>query len=208
MGKGCLVSEHWIQTFTDKAFDFLEIKSSVICIQDIAHALAYQCRYNGHCRQFYSVAEHSVRASVLLENKNYTTDIVAAALLHDAHEAYLGDVVAPLKTLAAINEGFQNLADAIDAAIGEHFLIPPHLFKHFGVVWADHTLLATELRDLFGDLARNFSVPGVTALDTKIVPVSPDQAEALFLERFKAVFSSRSHELLVRWGLGEKVSGK
>lgn len=83
------------------------LKPYDVDIHDIAHALAYTCRFNGHCVQFYSVAQHSAAVSLMMEHQlaaqRFTVrDQRAGALLgllHDASEAYLGDVVAPLKSL-------------------------------------------------------------------------------------------------------------
>ncbi|MEM9149127.1 MAG: hypothetical protein AAGB19_01555 [Cyanobacteria bacterium P01_F01_bin.3] len=83
----------WIQTFTGKAFWPLEPDPELICIEDIAWALAHQSRYSGHCDRFYSVAEHSlwVSGQCSPEHKLW-------GLLHDASEAYLSDVVRPKST--------------------------------------------------------------------------------------------------------------
>jgi hypothetical protein len=58
-----LQHHNWIQTYTGKAFEPLNPDASLICIEDIAHALSNICRYTGHVRQFYSVAQHSVLVS-------------------------------------------------------------------------------------------------------------------------------------------------
>jgi hypothetical protein len=60
-------------------------------IRDIARALAKRCRFGGHCRVFYSVAQHSVIVSELVEQRGGDVEDVFAALMHDASEAYLGD---------------------------------------------------------------------------------------------------------------------
>lgn len=86
----------WIQTFTGKKFYPLDPDPGLICIEDIAHSLAMQCRYNGHTKQFFSVAQHSV---ILARNFFSSPKIQMVALLHDASEAYLSDIPRPLKQL-------------------------------------------------------------------------------------------------------------
>jgi len=80
----------YIQTFTGKKFHFLDPQPDEICIEDIAHALSNNCRYAGHCKIFYSVAEHSWLMSNISINPLW-------ALLHDASEAYIVDIPRPIK---------------------------------------------------------------------------------------------------------------
>ena len=98
-----------LKTYSGVEIDLLNPKEEDILIEDIAHALANTCRFNGHVKRFYSVAEHSVLCANLIENKRYQLD----ALLHDASEAYLGDITRPLKALLpnymAIEERFQRV---------------------------------------------------------------------------------------------------
>lgn len=82
----------WIQTFTGRKFYPLAPNADDIDIVDIAHSLSLQCRYTGHCKQFYSVAEHSVHVAMAASRDNRLW-----ALLHDASEAYLTDVPRPIK---------------------------------------------------------------------------------------------------------------
>lgn len=84
-----------IKTYTGVMFDLDKFDKNTIRIADIAHALSNQCRYNGHCYRFYSVAEHCVRASRLPCNDLSRGHV----LMHDASEAYMGDVVSPLKKM-------------------------------------------------------------------------------------------------------------
>ena len=108
---------YWLQTFTGKKIDLINPTRVMVDIEDIAHSLSMICRYNGHCRDFYSVAEHSVMveamgSQILLRREaernsgkfsappKPTSEIVQqslALLLHDAAEAYIGDLTTPLK---------------------------------------------------------------------------------------------------------------
>lgn len=80
-----------ILTYSGIEFDILNPDPDKIFIEDIAHALSMQCRFSGHSRFFYSVAEHSVECCKL------ASDFKLEALMHDAAEAYLHDMVSPLK---------------------------------------------------------------------------------------------------------------
>jgi len=82
----------WIQTFGGRAFWPLDPRPEDVAIGDIAHALAHLCRYGGHTRRFYSVAEHSVLMARAVSPKHRLW-----ALLHDASEAYLVDLPRPIK---------------------------------------------------------------------------------------------------------------
>lgn len=85
----------WIQTYSGKAVYPLSLTVDQVCAEDIAWALAHQCRYAGHSNRFYSVAEHSMHLASLLEGKAGRL----AALLHDASEAYLIDLPSPIKQM-------------------------------------------------------------------------------------------------------------
>lgn len=80
-----------IITFTGRVIDLQRPERADIYIQDISYALSNLCRFTGHTLHFYSVAEHCIRV--------YNVVGTLGALLHDAHEAYIGDVSSPLKTL-------------------------------------------------------------------------------------------------------------
>lgn len=128
----------WIQTFSGKKFYPLDPRPEDICFEDIAHALALICRYNGHSREFYSVAEHSVRMSL--------SDLPGSPqwrLMHDAAEAYLCDIPKPVKRDLP---GYKMAEDALLKVIGERFNLG--LYDHDAIGIADMVMLATEKRDV------------------------------------------------------------
>lgn len=84
-----------ILTYTGKLVDPFNMRAEDIDIEDIAHALAHTCRFNGHTRRFYSVAEHSLYVYAACEMESIQTKLYA--LLHDAGEAYLPDIPSPIK---------------------------------------------------------------------------------------------------------------
>lgn len=146
-----------------------------VSIEDIAHGLAFQCRFNGQTRTFYSVAQHSLLVAGLVPAR-----LRLAALLHDAAEAYLGDMVKPLK--AAFPE-FSRLEERVMAIIGEHFGVSG--FAEPAIKRADLIALATEKRDLMPQSNEPWeTLAGISPLPTRILPLAPHDAKAAFLERF------------------------
>jgi len=84
-----------VRLYSGKYIDVTNLAEDDICLEDIAHALALKCRWNGNTQSFFSILSHSMLVQSLLHDSNYTLE----ALLHDAHEAYLFDIPAPFKKL-------------------------------------------------------------------------------------------------------------
>lgn len=87
----------YITTFTGKHFDPTNPDIHNIDIQDIAHALSYICRGNGHVKSFFSVGQHCINCALEAKERGYHNRLILACLLHDASEAYLLDVPRPIK---------------------------------------------------------------------------------------------------------------
>jgi hypothetical protein len=145
-------------------------------IRDIAHALSNMCRFNGHVREFYSVAQHSVLVSNLLDDE---PEYALWGLLHDATEAYLPDVTRPIKSHI---EGFCDIEDRLMAVIAEAFNLFPAWPMPKEVKLADNRLLVTEQRDLC--LGYTPSLEDVEPLPEVIEPLEPIVARIRFLQRF------------------------
>lgn len=149
----------WIQTFTGQAIDLdgtLDPRS--INLQDIAHGLANTCRYAGQSRLFYSVAEHSVnvmrcaRDIARQEGMGFiqSRQFQRAALMHDAQEAYLGDMPTPLKNLFP---AYKELEGQFEEAISSRFGLNSARHKRI-VKRADLACLFAERDQLLGDSPR------------------------------------------------------
>lgn len=87
------------ETFSGRGIDMYDLRPEDICVEDIAHHLANECRFTGACSRRYSVGEHSllVRRFVWQED-GASPEVQLAALMHDAFEAYAKDIATPQKT--------------------------------------------------------------------------------------------------------------
>ncbi len=178
-----MITTPYVSTYSGNRFYPLEPRIDQVAIEDIAHGLAYLCRFNGQTSEFYSVAQHSLVVSSLVPR-----ELRLAALLHDAAEAYLGDMVKPLKVLMP---DFAALEDRVTAIIGATFAID---FSDYGPIKrADLIALATEKRDLMPHSVERWAyLDDVRALPRRIVPMSPRQAKQAFLKEFELLNSQVS----------------
>src|SRR5882724_10226297 len=108
----------WIITFTGLKFYHLNPQPEMVTIEDIAHALSNIGRWTGHTRYFYSVAQHSVYASLICP-----PEFAFDTLMHDSSEAYLGDMNRPLKHFTAAGPAYREIEEKVEQVI----------FKKFGV---------------------------------------------------------------------------
>ena len=165
---------NWILTHTGKRFDLFEPDVDMIDPRDIAHSLAHLCRFNGHTREFYSVAQHSCLVADLVPAEHKL-----AALLHDATEAYLGDMTRPLKEWMPHYRGFE---DVIWERVCERFGLGIDL--PYTVHQADLIALTTERRDLMPpDPAPWDFLVGIEPAPERIRPWSPTEARLTYHQR-------------------------
>lgn len=187
-----------MQTYTGRQFWPCDPLPEDVCIEDIAHSLALQCRFAGHCLEHYSVAEHSVRVMrVVVDTVNGPTgaDFTAAqrrwsilgALLHDASEAYCVDVPRPLKPFLT---NYREIEDGVTAAIEAWAGLPVGACSMTWVKRADEILLMTEARDLMSAPPVPWSFAKDVAyepLPDVIVPWGWEVAERRFLGAFAEI---------------------
>ncbi len=155
---------------------------------DIARALANQCRFGGHSRVFYSVAQHSVIVSELVEERGGDAEDVFAALMHDAAEAYLGDMPHPLKHRSPLGAAFKAAEDHLEEAIRARFGIKPDVPE---IKRADRALLATERRAFSAENWHWPELEGVEPLDLELTAWPPDEAARAFAQRYAEVDARR-----------------
>jgi hypothetical protein len=172
----------YITTYTGRFYPF-NPKPEDVHIEDIAHSLAMQCRYAGHGKRFYSVAEHSVHLARWC--MKFGAHTALTALLHDATEAYLVDVPRPVKAHLA---GYKDAEAAIWNAIGIKFDLDIELPTVMHV--ADGRICADEMQQNLWEVDPSVGPPlGITL---EFWP--PEQAELYFLDRFKKLTAAIAAE--------------
>jgi hypothetical protein len=160
-----------IKTFTGRLFDYTSFSPDDFDIVDIASALSKECRFAGHCHEFYSVAQHSFEMSSMVH-----PDFSMEALLHDASEAYLKDIPSPLKRMLP---DYQELERRIDSVIRIKFNLPPIMSPE--IKKADADILKIEMRSLYPE---RFHL-GHLEHKPDIKCMSPTEAKSAFLMRYK-----------------------
>ncbi|MEO1952975.1 hypothetical protein, partial [Thioclava sp.] len=169
----------WMQTPTGIAFWPMDPRPSEIKIDDIAHALSNLCRYLGHTRDFYSVAQHSVLVARALP-----PELRAWGLLHDASEAYLVDVPRPVKPYLT---GYREAEEVMERAVADAFDLcwpmPPEVKR------VDNAILADEAAQLMTTPPRDWRLQE-PPLGISIDPWSPQTAKRRFLETFHEIEAS------------------
>lgn len=169
----------FVQTYTGVPFYPLSPTADDIVIEDIAHSLSLQCRYNGHVSRFYSVAEHCVLLSHAVDPEH-----ARWALLHDAGEAYVGDMVWPLKEqLPAYKIIELGVMDVICKRFGLDLEQPDQVTEY------DRRIVIDESAALMAPARLPWpALDGYAALGVRIDGWSPTRAEAEYLSRFQQLF--------------------
>ena len=191
------ISNAWTNTFSGRVSRPLEPEKTDYNIEDIAHSLAMQCRWNGHTKTFYSVAQHSVYASRFIRIKGERKptkekSYKRAALMHDASEAYLCDIPRPIKGHLG---RYKELEASTELAIQNNFgiLTSPHLLE--AVKEIDNALLVRE-RSILIEKAPNmiwgfetFDDSYITEMLPEIPYWSPENAKDFFLQEYRELFN-------------------
>lgn len=167
----------WMRLRSGNRFYPLSPTPELIEIEDIAHALGNLCRFGGHTREFYSVAQHCVMCSLVTDAES-----ALAALLHDATEAYLVDVPKPIKNLLP---AYINIEDSLATCIEEKFGLLPGALCSKAVKDVDARMLVTEAVKLLG-----LEDPAEWGYSQKpfecdMTPWPPELAKRYYLNRFR-----------------------
>lgn len=138
----------YIVTYTKRKFNAFNPRPQDIVLEDIAHSLSMQCRFNGHCDYFYSVANHSILCAKVGEQLKLNDDLKLMLLFHDASEAYLADIPSPVKQhMIDYKEIENNVQEAIWDALG----VRPTKLNLKTIKEIDRTLLLNEIKYLRGE---------------------------------------------------------
>lgn len=178
-----------IHTVSGRWVDPLAPEAGSIEIGDIAQALANQCRFGGHCRAFYSVAQHCVLVADVCRERGGSAAEALAALMHDAGEAYLVDLPHPLKHRSPLGPPYRLAEARLEEAIRARFDLAPAGPE---VKAIDRALLATERRAIASTGDPWPELEGVEPLEIEIDPWPPERARREFLERFERLSSQRA----------------
>ena len=179
----------YLQTVSGRRVNPFDPAPDEIDIADIARALGNLCRFGGHCRVFYSVAQHSVIVSELVEHRGGDAEDVFAALMHDASEAYLGDMPHPIKHRSPLGTAFKAAEAHLEAAIRDRFGIRADVPE---IKRADRALLATERRAFSTEDWHWPELEGIEPLDIELTAWSPDEAAIKFRARYDALENARA----------------
>lgn len=171
-----IANDAMIQTFTGKKIPLLAPTWEAINIIDIAQALSKQCRFNGHIPKFYSVAEHSVAVSRIC------TDWPREGLLHDGAEAYIGDMIRPLKHCGRMAQ-YQEIEEMWEQCIAAKF--------NLQYPWPTRVKEVDSMMPYVERAALKYWVSGnVFPISTYALPSLPDQAYQQFIARFRELYGA------------------
>ena len=180
-----LKMDPYIETYMGHRVYFGDITTDKISIIDIAHALSHICRFTGHTKEFYSVAQHSV----LVADAQRTLPEKRAGLLHDASEAYVNDLPSPLKACTDLGD-YKNLENRFHDVINQKYHINEGMTPN--IKKADLQALFTEKRDVILNDSDWGWGEEIELFDEVIIPLSSKDAKALFLERFIELFPNEA----------------
>lgn len=159
-------------------FNFVDPRPEQVNIVDIAWGLAHTCRFGGHTTSFYSVAQHCVLAAELARAAGASLAVQRDVLMHDASEAYTGDMVRPLKNLLP---EFRAIEKRIERVIEDRFGLTCEANKD-DIKVLDLIMLKTEQRDLTAAAGHSWSgLESVVELKARILPEPPEVAFGHFM---------------------------
>jgi len=173
MSKTQSIPDSQFRTALGIEFDIANPNPSDVQLYDIAHSLSLQCRFAGHTKSFYSVAQHSVLAAQVAGLIGLSPCDQRWALMHDASEAYCQDIVRPLKRQL---DQYRAIEDRLMSVIADVFGLDMPMPPIVKII--DDTLMRTEQRELMGVVLGESEL----AYEIKIESWSPETARERFLQ--------------------------
>lgn len=192
-----------IWTVSDMMVEPLDMTPEMVKVTDIAHALSQACRFTGHTREFFSVAQHSANVSKLVVRRmswdnGFDWGVALYALLHDATEAYLSDMARPLKHYNEFGDAYRKIEARLMWAIAEAHDLDPEMPEV--VKWADDVALRVECRDLMGPTMKAMYADGnedvAMYFPEPMRAWSPREAERTFLDTYTQITELREGGLV------------
>lgn len=183
------VKNAWIWSKNNRKLSLLNYSVEDVDIDEIAHALANTCRFGGHCKRYYSVAEHCVIMSEIMEEEFAHTGLMLAALLHDASEYMLTDVPKPFKGLMPEYEKYE---DKIMSVIEEKFDVN---CRSEVIKQVDKEMVISEAKALFDtpEWIETWPYQPIEDFESKYLAChEPDAAYFSFMSRFRELISCDS----------------
>lgn len=181
-----------IYTFSGKQLDASELFPQGISIEDISMSLSQQCRYNGHTNGFYSVAEHCVHLVNCAREAGQSINLQKYLLLHDATEAYIGDVVYHLK---AILPEFKALEDKIWEVILKAFDLKTTDYEVTLVTYLDRCICIDEMYQLMPYIDPVLLEKGYQPLHIETQCWPPERARLEFMKQFDRLFGEQNEDI-------------
>ncbi|MGN0346001.1 MAG: hypothetical protein ACI4DU_01830 [Lachnospiraceae bacterium] len=174
---------NYLKTYTGYHVDPLNPKEEDIHIRDIAHALSLNCRGNGQTSHFYSVAQHCINCAKEAKYRNYSPDIQLGCLLHDAAEAYLSDLIRPIKQMM---DGYQKMEENfLNVVINKYGLSHLTVDDWEKIKEVDDDLLMYDLVELLNE---PLPESGYHIMHTPDISFRPfDEVEREYLELFSGL---------------------
>jgi hypothetical protein len=183
-----------IDTFTGKWVNPENVSEGDISIYDIAHSLSLLCRFTGHCKWFYSVGQHSINVAYILgkrslgfdyETKDNMRLTMLAGLLHDAAEAYMGDIARPIKALfSKYTRQIKEVEDRLMGVIVKKFGLSGADWQY--VKKADNLMVVTEAYQLMPDNLDEWDISETPIVDFPAIGIArPEDIEGNFLSVFE-----------------------
>lgn len=181
---------YWMETYTHQRIDLERPQSALLDIEDIAHSLSMQCRYAGHVREFYSVAEHSILVASIVDPR-----YALQGLMHDAHEAYVQDVIAPAKQID-LNIGYRVHEHRFELEVDRQYGLYGKdaafdMEAGAAVRRADMQMLALERRDVVQAAHPWPSCEGVELPDVEIRFLNPREAKREFKRVYRDLTAAK-----------------